>query len=62
MARYDVVFEGQEKALKAFAISAQFLFYYQLVLHSLSRVTIWTYVNFNAILTVHVLYYRRAQF
>ena len=61
-ARYDVVFEGQEKALKAFAISAQFWFYYQLVLHSLSRVTIWTNVNFNAILTVHVLYYRRAQF
>ena len=24
MARYDVVFEGQEKARKAFAISAQF--------------------------------------
>ena len=28
MAGYEVVFEGQEKALKAFAISAQFLLYY----------------------------------
>ena len=28
MAGYEVVFEDQEKALKVFAISAQFLFYY----------------------------------
>ena len=62
MVGYDVVFEGQEKALKAFAISAQFRFYFWLLLHSLIRVTIWTNVNFNVILTVHVLYYRRAQF
>ena len=40
MVGYDVVFQGQEKALKAFAISAQFLFYFWLLLHSLSRVTI----------------------
>ena len=49
MARYDVVFEGQEKARKAFAISAQFWFYFWLLLHSLSwlqfRLT-WTLTSF----------------